>query len=480
MARSVRTNYLYNLIYQITAILLPLITMPYVSRVLGPQGVGTNSLTNANTQYFMLLGTLGITMYATKKIATVRENRRKLRQTFWEIFSIQFIGCMISYIIFVLVLGIRSSLGLYYMLQGFFILSSAIDISWYFVGIEDFKNASIRSFLVKIISVFLIFIFVKDSNDLWQYILINSLTMFIGQFVMWIYVDKSTFSFKSLDKLRLRRHITPILVLFIPQVATQIYTVLDKTMLGVFSPTVEVGYYDQSQKIVRILLTILTSLGTVMMPRIASLISKNQHDIVKNTLKKSFTIISFLAIPIAFGIMGVSDRFIPMFFGYEYLSVIPLLKISSILVIIIGVGNVFGTQYMIAVGKNKEYTISVCVGAVVNFILNLILIPKFSALGAVIATVSAELSIALIQLWYSREIVDISWIKETYKYWISGIVMLIIVYFLGEGTYRNIFILARQIIIGCVVYFGTLILLKDNIIKNSFNLLKSKLKKTIN
>lgn len=480
MARSVRTNYLYNLIYQITAILLPLITMPYVSRVLGPQGVGTNSLTNANTQYFMLLGTLGITMYATKKIATVRENRRKLRQTFWEIFSIQFIGCMISYIIFVLVLGIRSSLGLYYMLQGFFILSSAIDISWYFVGIEDFKNASIRSFLVKIISVFLIFIFVKDSNDLWQYILINSLTMFIGQFVMWIYVDKSTFSFKSLDKLRLRRHITPILVLFIPQVATQIYTVLDKTMLGVFSPTVEVGYYDQSQKIVRILLTILTSLGTVMMPRIASLISKNQHDIVKNTLKKSFTIISFLAIPIAFGIMGVSDRFIPMFFGYEYLSVIPLLKISSILVIIIGVGNVFGTQYMIAVGKNKEYTISVCVGAAVNFILNLILIPKFSALGAVIATVSAELSIALIQLWYSREIVDISWIKETYKYWISGIVMLIIVSFLGEGTYRNIFILARQIIIGCVVYFGTLILLKDNIIKNSFNLLKSKLKKTIN
>lgn len=480
MARSVRTNYLYNLIYQITAILLPLITMPYVSRVLGPQGVGTNSLTNANTQYFMLLGTLGITMYATKKIATVRENRRKLRQTFWEIFSIQFIGCMISYIIFVLVLGIRSSLGLYYMLQGFFILSSAIDISWYFVGIEDFKNASIRSFLVKIISVFLIFIFVKDSNDLWQYILINSLTMFIGQFVMWIYVDKSTFSFKSLDKLKLRRHITPILVLFIPQVATQIYTVLDKTMLGVFSPTVEVGYYDQSQKIVRILLTILTSLGTVMMPRIASLISKNQHDIVKNTLKKSFTIISFLAIPIAFGIMGVSDRFIPMFFGYEYLSVIPLLKISSILVIIIGVGNVFGTQYMIAVGKNKEYTISVCVGAAVNFILNLILIPKFSALGAVIATVSAEFSIALIQLWYSREIVDISWIKETYKYWISGIVMLIIVSFLGEGTYRNIFILARQIIIGSMVYFGILILLKDNIIKNFFNLLKSKLKKTIN
>lgn len=229
----------------------------------------------------MLIGTLGITMYATKKIATVRENSVKLRQTFWEIFSIQFIGCMISYVVFVFVLGLRSSLGLYYMLQGFFILSSAIDVSWYFIGIEDFKNASIRSFFVKVISVVLIFIFVKDSGDLWQYILINSLTMFIGQCIMWIYVDKSTFSFKSINKLKLGRHMMPILALFIPQVATQIYTVLDKTMLGIFSATVEVGYYDQSQKIVRILLTIITSLGMVMMPRIASLTSKKQHSTLR-------------------------------------------------------------------------------------------------------------------------------------------------------------------------------------------------------
>lgn len=478
MARSVKTNYLYNLLYQITAILLPLITMPYVSRVLSPQGVGTNSLTNANTQYFMLLGTLGITMYATKKIATVRENKRKLRQTFWEIFSIQFIGCMISYVIFVLVLGLNSSLGMYYMLQGFFILSSAIDISWYFVGIEDFKNASIRSFFVKVTSVILIFIFVKDSNDLWKYILINSLTMFVGQFVMWFYVDKSNFSFKSLEKLKLKKHMLPVLVLFIPQVASQIYTVLDKTMLGVYSPTVDVGYYDQSQKIVRILLTIITSLGMVMMPRIASLTSKNQHDLVKDTLKKSFTVISFLAVPIAFGIMSVSDRFIPLFFGYEYISVIPLLKISSVLIIIIGLGNVFGTQYMIAVGKNKEYTISVCVGAVVNFILNLILIPKYSALGAVIATVSAELSIALIQLWCSREILDFSWIKETYRYWVSGIIMLLVLRLLDIGTHRNVLILIRQIAGGMTVYFVMLLILRDKMLKNAFQTVKDRLKKS--
>ena len=166
-----------------------------------------------------------------------------------------------------------------------------------------------------------------------------------------------------------------------------------------------------------------------------------------------------------------------MFFGYEYLSVIPLLKISAVLIIVIGLGNVFGTQYMIAVGKNKEYTISVCAGAVVNFVLNLILIPKYSALGAVIATVSAESTIALIQLWYSREIVDVSWIKETYKYWVAGILMLVLVSLMGEGTQRNFIILAKQIVTGIVVYFGSLIILRDKMLKNSFNVVKEKLKK---
>ena len=216
----------------------------------------------------------------------------------------------------------------------------------------------------------------------------------------------------------------------------------------------------------------------VMMPRIASLTSKNQHDLVKDTLKKSFTVISFLAVPIAFGIMSVSDRFIPLFFGYEYISVIPLLKISSVLIIIIGLGNVFGTQYMIAVGKNKEYTISVCVGAVVNFILNLILIPKYSALGAVIATVSAELSIALIQLWCSREILDFSWIKETYKYWFSGIIMLLVVRLLDIGTHRNVLILIRQIAGGMTVYFVMLLILRDKMLKNAFQTVKNRLKKS--
>lgn len=461
MTMSVKKNYLYNLLYQMTSVLLPVLTIPYVSRVLSTDGIGINTVTYANTQYFILLGSLGISIYATKKIATIREKKDKLKKTFWEIFSIQFTGCILAYMVFALTLGQSHKYGVFYMLQGFYILAAAVDISWYFLGIENFKNASLRSFFAKIISVILIFIFVKTRDDLWKYILINAGTMFVGQLIMWFYVGKDMLKVKEIGKLKIAMHIMPILALFVPQIATQVYTVLDKTMIDLFKGAVEAGYYDQSQKIVRILLSVVTSLGIVMLPRIANLFSKDDLNEVKKSLRKAFVVISFLSIPITFGLIGISDKFVPILFGNEFLSVIPLTKISPVLVIIIGLGNVFGTQYLLAIGKNKEYTASVCIGALVNFCFNLLLIPRFAAMGAVIATVSAELSIALIQFWFARVVFDFTWIKETYKYWVSGILMLAIVRLIGNVTPISILFLVLQIAIGSLVYFISLIILRD-------------------
>ena len=461
MTMSVKKNYLYNLLYQMTSVLLPVLTIPYVSRVLSADGIGINTVTYANTQYFILLGSLGISIYATKKIATIREKKDKLKKTFWEIFSIQFTGCILAYMVFALTLGQSHKYGVFYMLQGFYILAAAVDISWYFLGIENFKNASLRSFFAKIISVILIFIFVKTRDDLWKYILINAGTMFVGQLIMWFYVGKDMLKVKEIGKLKIAMHIMPILALFVPQIATQVYTVLDKTMIDLFKGAVEAGYYDQSQKIVRILLSVVTSLGIVMLPRIANLFSKDDLNEVKKSLRKAFVVISFLSIPITFGLIGISDKFVPILFGNEFLSVIPLTKISPVLVIIIGLGNVFGTQYLLAIGKNKEYTASVCIGALVNFCFNLLLIPRFAAMGAVIATVSAELSIALIQFWFARVVFDFTWIKETYKYWVSGILMLAIVRLVGNVTPISILFLVLQIAIGSLVYFISLIILRD-------------------
>lgn len=477
MGKSIKVNYVYNLLYQLTAVLLPLITMPYVARVLGVQGVGINALTNANTQYFILIGSLGISIYATKKIAIVRDDKRKLKTAFIEIFILQCVGCLISYGIFMLLLVVNNKYALYYSLQGLFILASAIDISWYFLGIEEFKKASIRSFFVKVTSVILIFIFVNDAGDLGKYIFINSFTMLIGQFVMWLYVDKSILKVKHYGKINVLRHLRPALIMFIPQIASQVYTVLDKTMLGIFATTVEVGYYDQSQKIIRLLLTIVTSLGTVMLPRIANLHGKGEREEIQKYLIKAFCIISFLALPITFGIMSISDKFIPMYFGNEYLPVVPLTNFSAWMVLIIGFGNVFGTQYLLAVGKTKEYTFSVVLGAIINFSFNLLLIPSLLAKGAVVATLCAELSIAAIQFYFARSIFNIKWIKQTYKYWIAAIIMYVAVRQFGSFDIKRSISVLIQIAVGGITYIGILFVIKDKMLLEAFSVVKKKLNK---
>lgn len=477
MAENVKKNYFYNLIYQMTAILLPLITMPYVSRRLGAKATGINAVTYANIQYFIFIGTLGISIYATKKIATIRDKRDKLKANFWEIFAIQFFGCIIAYIVYLLIFCLNSQYKWFYFLQGFFLIANSIDISWYFLGIENFKNASIRSLCVKVISVVLIFIFVKTPADLGKYIFINSFTMLLGQIVMWVYVDKDIIKLNNIKSLHPLKHLVPAFALFVPQIATQIYTVLDKTMLDLLGPDIKsVSYYDYSQKIIRILLAVLTSLGTVMLPKIANLYSQNEHDEVKIYLRKAFTVSTFLAVPMAFGIMGVSNRFIPMFFGVEFKPAAMLTAVSSVLIIIIGIGNVFGSQYLLATGKNKEYTKSVTAAAVINVICNIILIPKFGAIGAVLSTIAAEFTGAIIQFIYSKKIVDFTWVKATYKYWVSGLIMLAVVMLLGRSGASRIVIMTEQVIVGAAVYVGILLLIRDKFLIDTIKNIVEKIK----
>lgn len=479
LGKNIRTNYFYNLIYQLTAVLLPLITMPYIARTLNPEGIGINSYTNANIQYFVLLGTLGMGVYANKTIAIVRDNKEKLKRTFWELAIIQFICCSISYILFALTLVNSKDLSFYYFLQSPVIIATAIDVSWYFIGIEDFKKASLRSFFIKISAVLLMFIFVKNEYDLWKYILINSGTLLIGQAIMWRYVDKEILNYKSLEKLKFKEHLMPILTLFIPQIATQVYMVMDKTMTGLLTSTVEVGFYDQSQKIIRLTLAIVTSLGTVMLPRISNLFSKGKDEEARLLLHKSFKFISFLSIPIAFGIIIIAPSFVPIFFGKGYERVIGLTRLSSVMIIVIGLGNVFGTQYLLPRGFNKQYTISVCIGAITNLLLNLVLIPIYGALGAVIATISAELLIAVVQAIYAKSIMSTSLLKETYYYWISAIIMFFACSLVSVVVESSLLRMIIQIGAGAVVYFICLITFKDQYISQGIEMCTKNIKMKI-
>lgn len=464
MDKSIGKNYFYNLIYQITVILIPLITIPYISRVLGSTGIGINSFTNSVTQYFIFAGTLGIGIYGNRTIATVRDNKEKCRTTFWEITILQITTCLISFLIYIAIFGFNNRYSLYYLMQSIFILASAIDITWYFIGIEDFKKASLRSTVIKLVSVVAMFIFVKDFEDLWKYIFINSFFMFVGQSIMWFYVDKNFFKLKYIKNIKIIKHLKPAIYLFIPQMATQVYMVLDKTMTGILANESEVGFYDNSQKIMRLSLAIVTSLGMVMLPRIANLHSTGDIDKMKESLKKAFQFMTLAALPILFGLIGISDNFVPWFFGEEFISVALLMKISSVMVLVIAWGNVFGTQYLLALGKMRAYTTSVIVGAVVNFCLNLILIPRLYALGAVIATLLAETVIASIQLYSSREVVTKEWFLSGWRYWISAITMFWVVNAVGNMVSASMLGTLIQVLVGVIIYLIILILLKDELI----------------
>lgn len=475
--KNIAKNYLYNLGYQILALILPLITTPYLSRVLGAENIGIYSYTLSITTYFILFGSLGVSMYGQREIAYVQDDFKKRSCTFFEIFIMKCITLSISLGIFYLSFCLNGQYHLYYRILILEIIANIVDISWYFQGLEEFKKTVIRNSLVKLISVVCIFLFVKSSNDLSKYFVIYVLSTFLGNLSLWMYMPRYV-KIQNVKSLNIKRHIKPAIMLFIPQIATQVYTVLDKTMIGaIVIDKSEVGYYEQAQKIVKLLLTLATSLGTVMMPRIASTFARGNRKKVKEYMNKSFAFIMMIAMPLTFGIISTAHNFVPLFYGPGYEKVTPLLCVISPIIILIGLSNVTGTQYLLPTKQQNKYTISVIIGATINFILNFILIKKYASLGASIATVFAEFSVTLVQFILIRKEIKMGdIIKMTYKYLISSIIMFYISMLVSHFITNNLLSILAQVAISIISYFGVLILLKDKMIIEGINLLKQKLK----
>ena len=475
---SVKRNYIYNLLYQILTIIIPLITTPYLSRVLGAENIGIYSFTISITTYFILFGSLGVAIYGQREIAYVQNDIRKRSKIFFEITFMRCITLGVSLFIFYITFCLKGQYSIYYKILILEIIANAIDISWYFQGLEEFKKTVIRNIIVKLISVICIFLFVKESVDLNNYFIIYVLSTLLGNLSLWMHLPKFVQKVK-IKELNLFRHVKPTIMLFIPQVATQIYTVLDKTMIGVIvSNKAEVGYYEQAQKIVKLLMTLATSLGTVMMPRIAATFASGNHEKVREYMNKSFHFILLLAFPLMFGIISVSSSFVPIFYGKGYDKVIPLLCVISPIIVLIGLSNITGTQYLLPTKKQNQYTLSVVVGAIVNFILNLILIKYFASIGASIATVIAELAVTSIQfILVRKEIKFIDVIKLSYKYVIGSLIMFMCSMIVGYFIKDNLVSIILQVIVSFFVYFLVLYILKDKMINEVVVRFKSKIRK---
>lgn len=476
MTKSIKINFIYNLIFQIVTLCLPLITVPYTSRVLGREGIGLYSYTLSITQYFIIIGTLGMSLYGNRAIAYVRDNKKELSKTFWAILVLRILTTTISLIMYLSIFCLNNENKIMYLIQALNILAATIDISWLYMGLEDFRKTVTRGLVVKILCVLSIFIFVREQSDLWIYTLINALMLVLGNGFMWLYlpkaVDKTKITFKDM-----KVHLIPTLQMFIPQIAIQVYAVLDKTMLGILATKGDVGIYEQSQKIVKIVGGLVTSLGVVMLPRMSNTFANGDKKKMNEYLNKSLIFVSYMSIPMFIGLAAISNEFVPWFFGEDFLQVRYIMMILTPILFFIAINNVLGVQYLLPTNRTKEYTIAVSTGAITNVVFNFLLIPKYKVIGACIATLLAELIVPVVELIILRKNINIKYIfKNIYKYFFAGAIMFIIVRFIGKFMGVSILTTMIQAFSGGCIYLATLLIFKDEftkvIIGNIFSTIK--------
>lgn len=446
-------NLLWNMGYQVFILLLPIVTIPYVSRVLGPTGIGINAFTNSIVQYFVLFGTLGLTMYGNREVAYQRDNPKKLSNLFWELTLLRLVTTGLATLLYLGFILLSGQYQIFYLIQGLLLIATAIDVSWFFQGLEEFRITVLRNTLVKIISLILIFVLVRTKNDLWLYILILTGSQLLGNLTLVPYLRRYVV-FPRWSDLKLINHLRPTIEMFVPQIATQVYLQVNKTMLGALVGVQASGFYDNSDKIVKILLAVVTATGTVLLPHTAHSFAQGKHNEVEDSLNKSMHFILALAFPMTAGLAGIAPIFTKIFFGEGFGQVSNLLVIESIVIVLIGISNATGVQYLLPTNQLVPFTTSVVLGAVANMVLNVPFILLWNSDGAMIATVLSELLVTSYQLFKVKDQLHLNLIfREVWKYLLSAVIMGVSVrVFISVLSLSSITALLGATMYGALIY----------------------------
>lgn len=478
---SVEKNFIYNVVLQCATLIVPFITTPYVSRVLGADNLGVYSFAMAMVTYFTLVSTLGSNIYGQRKVAFYRDDKEAMSRAFWNNVAFRFVMSMAALVLYLGYVAAFEDWNIIYLIMALHIIYSVFDITWFFIGIEDFKNVGIRNLLVRLISLAGIYIFVKDAGDTWKYTIIVAVSYMMGGLSMWFMLS---------DKIKFVRDIHPFdgfkdnLLIFLPSVATQVYMVLDKSMIGwITKSDYANGCYDMSERIARLALTVVTALGGVILPRIANLYHHNDEEAIKGYVYKAYRTVGMIGIPMMFGLMAVSSVFIPIFLGQGYDDSVGLLIIFSALIFVVGEAYVMGISYLVSTEQQNVYTMTVTVAAVVNFIMNLCLIPVIGAFGAAIASVTAEFVALLIQIVYcvrKKGFMGSKFVTPLIKYIIAGLIMLTVVLMTKTILGSGILDLVIYIIIGTIAYMACLFLMHDELFIGAFDKMIGFIKGRIN
>ena len=453
---SIKKSFLYNMTYQVVKIITPLITMPYLSRVLGADQLGIYSYTYSVASYFVMFAVLGMSTYGVRLIAQAQGDRTKRSSLFWAAYLSEVavsVLTTVAYIVYATVVSTQNKVAILWV---FWVMSCMLDISWLYFGVEDFKRTTIRSLLVKILDLTLIFLLVKSDNDLWLYVLIESLNYLLSQIILWPFLREYVDWY--IPKIgEVISHLRPSLVLFIPVIAISLYTTMNRVLLGNLSTLEQTAYYDYASRMCTIPGAIVTAFGTVMLPRMSSEFALGKKNGALRLIQLSTWAMLLGAFALSFGIVGIADEFVPIFFGKGFDGVTKPLLIICWEIPIICCSNVIGRQFLLPNNRDRDYTISVCCGAVTNIIACLLLIPSLGAVGAAIGTLIAEFTVLAVQMIATYEALPfVGYASRSIPFMLIGAVMALTMRTaapLLQGFFgSSALLLLLEFAVGAVVY----------------------------
>ncbi|MFO0358014.1 MAG: flippase [Sphingobacteriaceae bacterium] len=468
---SVKHNFLYNLTNTVLKIVFPLLVFPYVSRVLEPEGIGRINYAEAFASYFVLFSSLGIPIYGLREIAKYRSDLTVLRERLGGILCINFFFVILSYLVLGCLLYfqvIRKENNLI-LINSSLILFSLIEMEWYFQGTENYKFITIRNLILKTITMVLIFTTIHSKDDVLFYAVLMVVGIGGNSLFNFFYImrshGKAILGMINLSfiKKAFSQHFKTIVITSTMALAGSIYLSLDVIMLGQISSDTQVGLYSASMKIVRVIITVVMALSTVLLPRASFHVMNEEMEEFKKLIKLSFDFICFLALPCMAGMLVLSKPIIFMFSGNNFLPAHHVIEILSVLTILVSLNNLLGMQILYPLNKERIFLVAIIFGAIINVCSNLVLIPLMAARGAAISSLLAEGTIFIILFWFSKQFFSLHFILKPLKYVVATLVMSVVIYSLDRffNNFQSVIYTIITIAVGAMVYVLMLLVLKE-------------------
>ena len=482
MAKSVKANYLFNLINSASQLLFPLITFPYASRIMMADGIGQVNFFQSIISYISLFTCLGIPMYAIREVAKVRHNPEKMTRITVEILLLHafltLLGYMAVAVICLTVTKVQTDIPLFLLLSAT-IFFTAIGCEWFYQGIEDFKYVAVRGLLVKLFSVVLLFLLVKTKEDILWYGAYTVLGVLGGNIFNFIrlrkYLHRDVIDFRALHPLR---HLKPALHVFALNVVISIYLQLNNVLLGFMKDAEAVGYFTAATKIMMITMSISSSLGAVIMPRTSNLIAEGRMDEFRILIQKSYDFVLALAMPLTVGLIFTSPSIILLLSGEGFAPAVLTSQIVASNILMVGLSGVMGIQVLYPLGKINIVILCTLIGAAVNVFFNVLLIPRYGHNGTAVAYMLAEVAVTVSMFLIGRKYIPIQFFKRRHlNYVLGSIVMALCLYFISLFGLANVIMLIIMMVVGVIMYACVELILKDPIGVFFWETIKSHLNK---